>query len=114
MNCASILLRTRERIVYFCGSASIDPMGETLAAMPKLQELHLINLILDHRFLHPDLDRQLANGKLSRRYSTYIWRIPSYASPIIPYLIHQTSGGQRILLTVSGEPQHICKDVLRE
>jgi len=108
----------REHIVYFCGNPSVYSMGRTIATMSKLQELHLINPTLGHRFLRPDLDGPLANEKLfpSLRHlhleNTFLcdddW------SPIIPYLTHQTSGDQRISLTISGERQHICEDVLWE
>ena len=86
--------------------------------MPKLQELHLISPMVDHMFLRQDLGGPLANGKLfpSLRHphmeDTLLYE--DDRSSIIPYLTHQTSGGQRISLTSSGEPQHICKDVLRD
>jgi hypothetical protein len=108
----------REHVVYFGGNSSINNLKDTIATMPRLQELHLVSPMLDDRFLHPYLGGPLANGKLfpSLRHlhleDTLLYE--GHWFPIIPYLVHQTSGGQRISLTVSGEPQHICKDVLRD
>ena len=117
--CINLVAHTpREHVVYFGGNTSIHPMEETVAAMPKLQELHLINQMLDDRFLHPSLGGPFVNGKLFPSLQhlhledTFLYE--GHWSPIIPYLIHQTSGGQRISLTISGKPQHICKDVLRD
>ena len=107
----------REYVVSF-GGDSAELIRRTAAAMPKLQELYLLTPMLRHTFLRADLGEPLADEKLfpSLRHlhleDTLLceddW------SPIIPYLTHQTSGGQRISLTISGEPQHICRDVLRD
>ena len=35
-------------------------------------------------------------------------------SPLLPYLAHQTSGGQKASLTISGGCHRICKDVWKE
>jgi hypothetical protein len=85
--------------------------------MHKLQELHLYFPKLTDGFLRPDLDGQLANRKLLpslrrlRLQDTIL-----HESPVIPHPSHRTSGGQRILLMIShsGGPLHICKDVLKE
>ena len=86
-----------------------------VAGMPKIQELHLTGAPLVDRFLQPDLDGPLANNKLLpsllhlRLKDTMLnedgWSL------IIPYLTHQTSGGQRISLAIGRRSQHICKDV---
>lgn len=44
-----------------------------------------------------------------------IWEDESW-EPLLPYLAHQTSDGQRVSLTISisYRGEHICKDVLKE
>jgi CRISPR/Cas system-associated exonuclease Cas4 (RecB family) len=34
--------------------------------------------------------------------------------PLLSYLAHQTSDGQRISVTISERPRHICRDVVDE
>ena len=108
----------REHVVYFGGNLGINALRRTVVAMPKLQELHLLSPMLDHRFLQPDSGGPLANEKLfpslQHLHLEDTFLSEDDWSPIIPYLTHQTSGGQRISLTISGDPQHICRDVLRE
>jgi hypothetical protein len=117
--CISLVAHTLgEHVVYFGGNLSIDNIERTVAAMTKLQEIHLDCPLLDHRFLRQDLSGPLPNEKLfpSLRHlhpkDTLLYN--GDWSPIIPYLTHQTSGGQRISLTISGTPQHACKEVLRD
>jgi len=117
--CTGFIAHTpRDHVVYFGGNPSIDTLRRTAVAMPKLQELHLLNPMLDFMFLRLGLGGPLANVKLfpSLRHlhleDTFLYE--DNWSSIIPYLTHQTSGGQRISLTISGEPQHICWDVLRD
>ena len=108
----------REHVVYFGGSMNMDAVRATVAAMPKIQELHLTGALLVGRFLQPDLDGPLANKKLlpslRRLRLEDITLGGDNWDPIIPYLTHQTSGGQRIALTIGGLRQHICKGVLRK
>ena len=108
----------REHVVYFNADMRMDAVRGTVAAMPKLQELHLTRPWPMDRFLQPDLDGPLANKKLlpSLRHLHLEHLEENDWSFIIPYLTHQTSDGQRISLTIlfSGRPQHICEDVLKE
>ena len=107
----------REHVVYFGGDLSMDAVREIVPMMPKIQELHLTDALLSNGFLQPDPDGPLANTKLLpslRRLhleDTVVenddWTL------LLPYLAHQTSGGQAISLTLSGECFHICKDVVR-
>jgi len=116
--CINLVAHTPREYVVSFGGNSTELMRRAAAAMPKLQELYLITPMLHHRFLRADLDEPLADEKLfpSLRHlhleDTLLYE--DDWSPIIPYLTHQTSGGQRISLTISGEPQHICRDVLRD
>jgi hypothetical protein len=109
----------REHVVYFEGDLSMDAVREIVPAMPKIQELRLNDALLSDRFLQPDPYRPLANKKLfpslQRLHLDCItpeeeddW------TPLLLYLAHQTSGGQAISLSLSGDPIHICKGVMRE
>jgi hypothetical protein len=49
--CINLVAHTPGAHVVYFGRASIDSTKRTVAAMPKIQELRLINTMLDHRFL---------------------------------------------------------------
>jgi hypothetical protein len=107
-----------EYVEYFGGEVSVDVVRGIVATMPKIQKLHLTGALLAGRFLQPDLDGPRSNEKL---LPSLRWlHLKNTAlneddwSPIIPYLIHQTSGGQEISLRIEGARQHICKDVLKK
>ena len=106
----------KEHIVYFGGDMTMDVVKEIVVTMPTIRELHLTSPSLANRFLQPDPDGPFANQKLLP--SLRRLRLENAAckdwSYIIPYLRHQTSEGQRILLTIEGLRQHICRDVLRK
>ena len=95
----------------------MDAVREIVPMMPKLQELHLTDALLSDGFLRPDPDGPLANTKLLpslRRLHLEDTVVENDDwTPLLPYLAHQTSGGQIISLTLSGECFHICKDVVR-
>ena len=106
----------REHVVYLGGDVGMGTVRGIVAGMPKIQELHLTGALLVDGFLQPDLDGPLANNKLlpslrRLRLEDTVLNEDEW-SPIIPYLTHQASGCHRISLTIGGEPQHICKDVL--
>jgi len=108
----------RERVVHFGGDLSMDALREIVPAMPNIQELHLVNVVLSDEFLQPDRDGPLENTKplpLLRCLHLHgvalnddDWR------PLLLFLTHQTSGGQEISLTLSGGRTHICKNVMRD
>ena len=108
----------REHVVYFCGNLGTDTLREAVAAMPKIQELHLFGPQVYDGFLLPDLGGPHAKKKLlpSLRHlhldEVFLSQIGW--SPIIPFLTHQTSDGQGISLTISGPCKHICKYALRK
>ena len=108
-----------EHVVYFGANLLIDVVRGAVAAMPNLQELHLAGPILALRSLQPNPDGPLAKKLLPSLRRLHMKDAPVHENNwglIIPYLTHQTSGGQRISLTISssGGPRHICKDVLEE
>jgi hypothetical protein len=107
-----------EYVVYFGGEVSVDVVRGIVATMPKIRKLHLTGALLVGRFLQPDLDGPLSSEKLLPSLRWLHLKDTALEeddwSPIIPYLTHQTSGGQRISLTIEGARQHICKDVLEE
>jgi len=81
--------------------------------------LHLTGQTLAPGFLQPDSDAPLAKKLLPSLRRLYLRDITVHENNwglIIPYLAHQTSGGQRISLTISSSegPWHICRDVLKE
>ena len=107
----------REHVVYLGGRLSMDAVRGIAPVMPKIQELHLIFASLSDGFLQPDPDGPLANTKLfpSLRCLHLEHAAPDDDwTPLVPYLIHQTSSGQAISLTLSGTSTHICKDVVRD
>ena len=104
----------REHVVYFHGNMGTDAVRKTVAAMPNLQELHLIDPVLVGGFLQPDWSGPLANKKLLPSLRCLCLENPVLSgedwNPVISYLTHQTSGGQGISLTISGPGQHICEN----
>jgi hypothetical protein len=107
-----------EHVVYFGGALSMDIVKGIASVMPKLQELYLIGVTLSDGFLQPDPDGSLANTKLlpslrCQRLERIVLEDHGW-TPLLPYLSHQTSGGQVISLTLSGGHIHICKDVVKE
>ena len=92
----------------------MDAVRKTVAAMPNLQELHLVDPVLVGGFLQPDLSGPLANNKLLPSLRRLRLENPVLSgedwNPVISYLTHQTSGGQGISLTISGPGRHICEN----
>ena len=107
-----------EPVVYFGGDLSMDIVKEIIPTMPNIQELHLIHAQLEYGFLLLNPKEPLAHKKLlpslQRLFLEDVILDDEGWSPLIPYLTHQTSSGQRISLTISGQSEHICKDVLKE
>ena len=89
-----------------------------ISTMPNIQELHLSDVTLADGFLQPYPDGPHANKKLlpslRRLHLEDIGLNDDDWSPLIAYLTHQTSDGQRISLSLSGGRQHICKDTVKE
>jgi hypothetical protein len=108
----------REHVVYFEGDLSMDAVRGIVPAMPKIQELRLNGAPLSDGFLQPDPYGPLANKKLfpslQRLHLDCITSEDDDWTPLLFYLAHQTSAGQVISLSLSGEPTHICKGVMRE
>ena len=107
----------KEQVVYFGGDLSMEAVREIVPTMPEIEELHLTCVELSDRFLQPDQVRPLADTKLlpSLRHlhlEDILMESDDDWTPLLLYLAHQTSGGQVISLTLSGEPVHICKDVV--
>ena len=107
-----------EHVVYFGGDLAMPFVERAVSTMPNIQELHLINATLADKFLQPDLKDPLVRKKLlpslQRLYlEDLIVEEDEHWRTLLPYLAHQTSGGQRISLTVeSALDRHICKDVV--
>jgi hypothetical protein len=104
-----------ERVIYFGWDSCVDAVREILPAMPNIQELYLTSPLLSNGFLQPESEGPLANTKLlpSLRWlhleDTFLeegdW------SPLLSYLVHQTSGGQVISLSLYEGYVHVCKNV---
>ena len=110
----------REHVVYFDADLKMDAVLWTVAAMPKLQELHLTDLVFGSgSFLQPGPDGPPADEKIlpSLRHlhlEHIILHDPDDWSELISYLTRQTSGGQGISLTISNPRyRHICRGVLK-
>ena len=54
----------REHAIYFHGNLGMDAVRKIVAAMPNLQELHLVDPVSVGGFLQSDLSGPLANKKL--------------------------------------------------
>jgi len=102
----------REQVVRFRGAMRMEILRKIVPTMPGIKELHLTDAVLTYGFLQPDSDGPLAGAKLlpslrllhleDLRVDYDDW------SPLLPYLVHQTSGGQVVSLTLSGKDVHIC------
>ena len=107
-----------ERVVCFGGDLSMDAVRGTVPSMPGIQELYLTNALLSGRFLQPNPDGPLANTKLlpSLRHLHLedFFLDGDDWSFLLHYLVHQTSDGQGLSLTLSGSHIHICKDVVKD
>ena len=118
--CVDFVARTpREHVAYLNADLSVNALFRTVIAMPKLQELHLVNTVLGiGSFLQPDPHSPSANEKilpsLRHLHLDYVVLCGSGGwSEIISYLTRQTSGGQRISLTISDTSRHICRGMLK-
>ena len=105
-------------VVYFGGDLTMDIVKRIIPTMPNIQEFYLINARLEDGFLLPDPKGSLAHKKLlpslQRLCLEDVLLDDDSWLPLLPYLAHQTSGDQRISLTISGPREHICKDVEKE
>jgi len=108
----------RDRVVHFGGDLSMEAIRVLAPTMPEIKELHLAGAILATRFLQPDPDGPLASAKLfpslQHIHLEDIILDDDDWSPLLPYLVHQTSHSQVVSLKLSGERVHICKDMVRD
>jgi len=104
----------REHVVCFEGDMHSDAAKGLIAAMPKLDELRLLNVTFSDGFLQPDPDGPHANTKLlpSLRYLHLEDIDNNDWCHLISYLAHQTSGGQVVSLRIAEKPVHICSAVV--
>lgn len=107
-----------EYVVRFGGDLSMDVAAAVVSIMPNIQELYLINACLGDGFLQPDPKGPLPHQKLlpslQRLHLENAVPDDDSWSPLLSYLSHQTSDGQRISLTITSIREHICKDVVKE
>jgi hypothetical protein len=103
-----------EHVVSFKAYGHSNSMKEALAVMPNIQRLHLVGVSLTNGFLQPDPCGPHANTKIlpSLRYLHLEDMEEDSWSPLIPYLAHQTSGGQAVSLRITGESVDICPSVV--
>jgi hypothetical protein len=104
-------------VVYFGGELSMDEIRRIAPTMPQVQELHLVGARLADRFLRSDSGGPLDEEKLFPSLQRLHLEDANFGGDeswgaLLSYLVHQTSGGQRISLAISGLPRHICKDVV--
>lgn len=108
----------RESVVCLGGDLGMDAVRGIAPSMPGIQELRLNGALLFDGFLQPDPDEPPGNMKLfpslRRVHLEDIVLKDDDWGPLLPYLAHQTSGGQVISLTISGGRIHICKDVVKD
>ena len=117
--CTSFLkLLPVEHVIYFGGDLGTEAIRGTISTMPNIQELHLVNAQFNDRLLQPNPKGPHPEQKLLPSLRHLRLEDISFEDDnwqlFLPYLIHQTSGGQRISVTISGLGQHICKDVMKE
>ena len=106
-----------EHVVYFGGNLRMSAVKRAVPTMPKIEELRLIYPELQDGFLQPnrrDPPAKKLLPSLQRLCLEDVVLENEDWGPLLPYLTHQTSDGQRISLTISGTREHICKDVLKE
>ena len=108
-------------VVYFGGCLHMNIIRKLISTMPNIRELHLTKASLEGGFLLPDLEGPLATNKLlpslQRLHLEEVRLRDEGWRPLLPYLVHQTSDGQKISLTITGEhkpDRHLCKVLLRE
>ena len=104
----------REHVVLFEGNIGPESMKEIASMMPNIQELHLVRALLSDGFLQPDPCGPWADTKLlpSLRYLHLESMDENEWSPLLPYLAHQTAGGQAVSLRIAGPSGHICPPVM--
>ena len=105
----------KESVVCLGTSLGQDAVKGIVAAMPNIQELRLVCPKLTERFLQPNPDGPLANTKLlpSLRYLHLEYTdVCDGWYLLLPYLAHQTSGGQVVSLRICGGNDHICSFVV--
>jgi len=107
-----------ERVVYFGGDLSMSALRRIVPAMPKIQELHLVNVMVFDGFLQPSPGGPLANTELLpslqrlRLDSVFLDR--EGWGPLLPFLAQKASGGQAVSLTLTEEYLHICRNMVRD
>jgi hypothetical protein len=85
-----------EHVVLIESNIPPNAAEEIVATMPKIQELCLFRVPLSDKFLQPDPWGPFADTKLlpSLRYLHLEDMEENDWRPLVPYLVHQTSGGQ--------------------
>ncbi|KAF9782958.1 hypothetical protein BJ322DRAFT_185346 [Thelephora terrestris] len=103
-----------EYVVSLKGTGNLNVIKEAVTAMPNIRRLQLVDVPLSDGFLQPDPCGSHANTKLlpSLRYLHLHDTVAKDWRPLIPYLIHQTSGGQAVSLRITGESVDICPSVM--
>ena len=108
----------REHVVFFGGFLNVAAVKEIVPMMPGIKEVYITGAKLGQGFLQLETNGPLANTKLfpSLRHLHLDNAIveDDRWGLLLPYLIHQTSVGQAISLTLSGGRYHICEDVLED
>jgi hypothetical protein len=107
-----------EHVVYFEGDMSMELARASVSLMPNIQELRLINPNLDDGVLQLDpkgpLGKKNLLPALQHLHLDDVITDDRSWRPLLPYLIHQTSDGQRISFTITGRREHICKDLVKD
>ena len=113
MSCLSV-----ENVVHFGGDMSMDVVKEIVPAMARIEDIHLIRAQLEPGFLLPDIGSPGGDGKLlpslQRIRLEDVLTDEGSWQPLLSYLAHQTTNGQKVWLTISAPREHICEDVLKE
>ena len=114
--CIDILaLLPKEHIAFLETDLPTSGMEELLLSMPNIEGLNLSNAVISDWFLLPNRDGPNPHKKLLPSlkwlYLEDTVTVEKSWDPFIQYLIHQTSGGQPISLSVFGRGTHVCEKV---
>ena len=109
----------REHVVYLNANLKPDAVLRTVATMPKLQELHLVNPVLGGgSFLQlgpggPSTNETILPSLRRLHLKDVVLDDPDDWSEVISYLTRQASGGQGISLAITGTRRPMCRLALK-
>ena len=111
-----IALTPREHVVGLAWELSIQAMRDLATTMPNIEDLYLMGSVVSDPFLQPDPPSHAKLFSSLRRLCLGYFNLQNDGdwSPLIDYLIHQTSGGQAISLRLCRGHVPVPPGVIRE